>query len=92
MSNHKKVVTDVIDHFYARLPNPLASDAERRRIALLALDQMEPEDTGTPLEGATVSEVQTLVGEGVVTPGDALAYEQAHGERTTLIAWLEERI
>lgn len=92
MNKHKRVVRDVLNRLYARISGPLASDRERHRIALLALDQLAPDDeVALPLDGLTVAEVQTAVEAGKVSVAAALAYELAHANRKTLVAWLKER-
>ena len=91
MTTHKQIVSDTIKLFYQRINAPTAGEKERRRIALLALDQMEPEPSKFTLAGSTIAQVQNAVEAGDVSAADALEFERATDGRKTLIAWLEER-
>lgn len=92
MSKHKEIVKHTLNYLYGRIDNPMASDRERHRISLLALDQLEPEAPRFSLEGSTIAQVQSAVEGGLVSAQEALEFERANGERKTLMAWLEERL
>lgn len=91
MSQHKDVVKQTLDRLYQRIDNPTARDREFHRVARLAVEQLEPEPPRLDLDGATIAQVQSAVEGGDITVADALAFEQDHDQRKTLIAWLEER-
>ena len=91
MTDHKRVVLDTLDHLYACIPAPSATDRERHRIARMAVDRMEPEAKLADLAGMNIAQVQAEVEAGRVTAVDALAFEEANGKRKSLITWLEER-
>lgn len=91
MNRHKRVVREVLNHLYARISGPLASDKERHRIALVALDQLSPDDKPFSLDGLTVAQVQSAVEGKKVTAEEALEYELVNANRKSLVAWLKER-
>jgi hypothetical protein len=91
VNQHKRVVRDVLNHLYARISGPLASDLERHRIGLVALDQLAPDETPFSLDGLTVAQVQAAVEGKKVTVAQALEYELANANRKSLVAWLKER-
>jgi hypothetical protein len=80
-----------LNFLYARISGPLASDQERHRIALVALDQLAPDKAPFDLDGLTVAQVQTAVEGKKVTAAAALEYELANANRKGLTAWLKER-
>lgn len=92
MTKHKEIVKHTLQFFYGRIDNPRASERERLRISLLALNQLEPDAPSFSLEGATIAQVQSAVEAGKVSAGEALEFERANDERKTLIGWLEERV
>lgn len=92
MNDHKRVVREVLNHLYGRIPVPFASDLERHRIALIALDALAPDVTPAfDLSGLTVAQVQTAIEGGKVSAAVALEYELQNSNRKSLIAWLKER-
>ena len=91
MNQHKRVVKETLNFLYARITGPLASDRERHRIALVALEQLAPTAPTFDMNGATVAQVQTAVEGKAITAVDALKHEYENANRKTLINWLLER-
>jgi hypothetical protein len=92
VNTHARVVREVLNHFFNRIPDPLASDIERRRIALKAIDQLAPTPSTFDLEGATIAQVQAAVEGNLVSVAAALAHENENAKRKSLTAWLEDRV
>lgn len=91
MNQHKRVIREVLNFLYARISIPLATDLERLRISLVALEKLAPDEQPFNLDGLTVAQVQTAVEADKVTVEEALAYEMQNSNRKSLIAWLKER-
>ena len=91
MNVHARVVREVLNHLYQQIITPLASDRERLRIGLLAVDQLDPPAVYN-LDGMTMAQVQAAVEGGLVSAATALAHENENAKRKSLTAWLEERI
>lgn len=91
MNQHKRVVKETLNFLYARITGPSASDRERHRIALVALEQLSPSEPTFDMNGATVAQIQTAVEAKVITAADALKHEYENANRKTLVSWLLER-
>jgi hypothetical protein len=91
MNVHARVVREVLNHLYRQIPTPLASDRERLRIGLKAVDQLDP-PASYNLVGLTVAQVQAAVEGKLVSAAVALAHENENTKRKGLTAWLEERV
>jgi hypothetical protein len=90
MNVHARVVREVLKRLYSQIQSPLASDRERLRIGLKAVDQLDPPKSYN-LSGLTVAQVQAAVEGKRVSAAEALAHEHANMKRKGLTAWLEER-
>lgn len=99
MSEHQKVIEQALTRLYQRIQQPSAVDKIHYNAALKAARNLRhkgnekvagPATNPSPLEGATIAEVQALVEQDKVDVQRALEHERtADFPRKTLIAWLE---